>query len=337
MSSFEINPYTKKQIDTIKVKCMTIKPLVIIKCLAYNHEFFIRDTLEGFVKQNTDFNFVAVIHDDASTDKTAEIIREYAEKFPNIILPIFEKDNQYSKKDGSITRIFKEVSLSCPVKYCAECEGDDYWTDSLKLQKQVDFLENNPKYGMTYTRISRFNQSNKKYISDWGGISEKFEELLKGNTIPTLTAVYRRDLYTQYINEIKPEKKGWLMGDYPLWLYISLKSKIKFFNEVTGRYRILDESASHSKDPLKILYFIQSVHIIQEFFAKYSNSKNLNRITNILIWIQFKIDLYKGSLNIKKKRNAFYSVSNYRYKILILLLSHLPHLLAKKIIAKTVK
>lgn len=119
------------------------KPLVTIRCITYNHEPYIRQCLEGFVMQKTNFSFEVIVHDDASTDGTVEIIREYAEKYPNIIKPIYETENQYSKNDGSIRRIIDEA-MSPEAKYIAMCEGDDYWIDPLKLQKQVDYLENHP-------------------------------------------------------------------------------------------------------------------------------------------------------------------------------------------------
>ena len=112
--------------------------LVSIKCLAYNHEPYIRQCLDGFVMQQTNFKFEAIVHDDASTDGTANIIREYAEKYPDIIKPIYETENQYSKHDGSLNRILAEKLTG---KYIALCEGDDYWTDPNKLQKQVEYLE----------------------------------------------------------------------------------------------------------------------------------------------------------------------------------------------------
>ena len=117
--------------------------MVTIRCLAYNHEPYIRQCLDGFVMQKTNFRFEAVVHDDASTDGTAAIIKEYAEKYPNIIKPIFENENQYRKRDGSLKRIMNEHTHG---KYVALCEGDDYWIDPLKLQKQVDFMEANSDF-----------------------------------------------------------------------------------------------------------------------------------------------------------------------------------------------
>lgn len=121
------------------------KPLVSIKCLVYNHAPFLRQCLDGFVMQKTNFRFEAIVHDDASTDGSAGIIREYAEKYPDIIKPIYENENQYSKRDGSLNRILNKHLTG---KYIAFCEGDDYWTDPCKLQKQVDFMETHPDFAV---------------------------------------------------------------------------------------------------------------------------------------------------------------------------------------------
>jgi len=114
--------------------------LVSICCITYNHEDYIRSAIEGFLMQKTDFAFEIIIHDDASKDATADIIREYEEKYPDIIKPIYQTENQYSKG--------KEVTLftlkAAKGKYIALCEGDDYWIDPLKLQKQVTEMEKHP-------------------------------------------------------------------------------------------------------------------------------------------------------------------------------------------------
>lgn len=122
-------------------------PLVSVRCITYNHEPYIAQALDGFLMQKTNFPFEVIVHDDASPDKTADIIREYEAKFPKIIKPICETENQYSKHDGSLGRI---MDAACKGKYIVLCEGDDYWIDENKLQIQVDFLEGNSEYGMCF-------------------------------------------------------------------------------------------------------------------------------------------------------------------------------------------
>jgi len=123
-------------------------PIVSISCLAYNQQSFITQALEGFVRQKTTFPFEVVIHDDASTDRTPDIIKEYTARYPRIMRPIFQTENQFSK-----TGFYPDVDYilpACRGKYIAICDGDDYWTDTHKLQKQVDFLEKNPGLSMCY-------------------------------------------------------------------------------------------------------------------------------------------------------------------------------------------
>ncbi|MDO5772727.1 MAG: glycosyltransferase [Spirochaetales bacterium] len=249
-------------------------PLVSVCCITYNHEPYIAQALDGFLMQKTNFPFEVLIHDDASTDKTADIIREYEKKFPKIIKPIYQKENQYSqgKRDISETWNFPRAKG----KYIAMCEGDDYWIDENKLQMQVDFLENNPDYGMCYTKANQLIQKTGKFSRTKNGSYVKdFEDLLfNGNRVPTLTTVFRKDLLNSYLKEIYPQNKGWLMGDYPMWLYFAHESRIKFLDKVTSVYRVLENSASHSKDIEKSVNFASSVLRIQNFFSeKYFHKK----------------------------------------------------------------
>lgn len=140
--------------------------LVAIKCLVYNHEPFLRDCLGGFVMQKTKFRFVAIVHDDASTDGSANIIREYSEKYPDIIKPLYEIENQWSKHDGSLDRIVDDKLVATGAKYIAICEGDDYWTDPYKLQKQVDFMESHPDYSVCFHNYRNHIVKNDEYIDD---------------------------------------------------------------------------------------------------------------------------------------------------------------------------
>ena len=130
-------------------------PLVSICSITYNHAPYIRQCLDGFLMQRTNFKYEIIIHDDASTDGTAEIIKEYAEKYPDLIIPILQTENQYSKGLRGFYARF--VFPRAKGRYIALCEGDDYWTDPLKLQKQVDFLEANPEYVMCSHKVKIFS------------------------------------------------------------------------------------------------------------------------------------------------------------------------------------
>ena len=133
-----------------------MKPLLSIICITYNHKDFIRQALEGFVMQKTNFKFEVLIHDDASTDGTADIIREYEAKYPDIIKPIYQKENQFSKGVHILKTFIYPRVLG---KYVALCEGDDYWTDPNKLQKQVDFLEAHPEYSGCFHVLAIINKT----------------------------------------------------------------------------------------------------------------------------------------------------------------------------------
>lgn len=263
-----INKTAAEYIDIIEEICKEKKPLVIICCPTFNHEHYLRDALDGFVMQKTDFPFVAIVHDDASTDKTSTVIQEYAEKYPDIILPILEKENQYSKKDGSINLIMKKAIAVTRAKYIAMCEGDDYWTDPFKLQKQVDFLETHPMYGICFTEcLVRENGNNKLLHQTWCKSNVvTFDSLLNnGNQITTLTSLYLANYYKEYENLKKPM---WPLGDYPLWLYITQKKPAYKLPDVTSVYRVLGESASHSTDIKKQFYFSLAILEIKIFYAK---------------------------------------------------------------------
>lgn len=247
---------------------MNKSPLVSIKCLVYNHEPYLRQCLEGFVMQKTTFPFEAIVHDDASTDGSAAIIREYAAKYPDIIKPIYETENQYSKHDGSLRRVVEAV-ISPFSKYLAICEGDDYWTDPLKLQKQVDFLEDNPEYVLVYTGAEKVDADSKKLLrNSLKGISGNITEYFfyKGNPVITATVCYRYKYFVDYTNELFKIPFKMKMGDLPLWIYLSLQGKFKYIDEKTTSYRVLIESASHSKKKENVESFITNTRDILLYF-----------------------------------------------------------------------
>lgn len=122
--------------------------MVSICCITYNQEAYVRQALEGFVSQKTSFFYEVLIHDDASTDHTADIIREYALRYPDQIKPILQAENQYAKGLTNVSGTYNFPRARG--RYIAMCEGDDYWTDPHKLQKQVDFLEAHPGCSLVF-------------------------------------------------------------------------------------------------------------------------------------------------------------------------------------------
>jgi len=215
---------------------------VSVYCAAFNHEKYIRDTLEGFVNQITNFRFEVFVHEDASTDNTKEIIQEYAEKYPNIIFPIYQKENQYSKG----VRIFAKYVLPCANgRYIAICEGDDYWCDKYKLQKQVDFLDNHLEYSacshnsviydMFRDKNRFYNESLKAYDVQTDGIIKK-----GGLEYHTSSVMYRIEWAREAYSDNRPDffNKPKNIGDYPLSIFLSLKGKIKYLPDIMSVYRL---------------------------------------------------------------------------------------------------
>lgn len=242
------------------------KPVVSIRCTVYNHAKYLRQCLDGFIMQETTFPFEVIVHDDASTDNSASIIREYANKYPYIIKPIFQTENQYSKHDGSINKHLR-AATSPFAKYFAICEGDDYWIDPLKLQKQVDFLESHPDYGLVYTDVNFYFQNKdvmkRNYISS-GKLkqSHDFEEhLINAGYIAPCSWVFRKDF-------LQKNSYQYVDGTFPMALDIWAQSKVYFLNETTAVYRHLSESASHSRSLQKGFYFTNGVFQIQKDYIK---------------------------------------------------------------------
>jgi glycosyltransferase involved in cell wall biosynthesis len=168
-------------------------PVVSIYSLAYNHEGYIRDCLDGFLAQETTFSVEILIHDDASTDNTATIIREYEARYPALFKPIYQAENQYSKGTAEFSRRNLERARG---EYIAVCEGDDYWTDPRKLQKQVDFLDRHPDYVLCYHDAKIVDPSGNVVAESKLPAECKrdfsSEELMKGAWTLNLSRVFRR-------------------------------------------------------------------------------------------------------------------------------------------------
>lgn len=224
------------------------EPLVSICCITYNHENYIRDCIEGFLMQKTSFPFEVIIHDDASTDNTAQIIKEYADQNPGLFVTILQTENQWSKGGGSIFARF--VFPRARGKYIALCEGDDYWTDPLKLQKQVDFLEKNPDCSLCFHASKSIRNNNPENYSIHKPkklpVDNKFEmkhAILGGGGFMATNSML-------FLREHIQERPEWMnnapVGDLPLMLLLASKGKMGYLEDMMSVYRIMSSTTSWS-------------------------------------------------------------------------------------------
>jgi len=263
-NKYEYKPLSEPIPITEQVWPEGTMPLVHTRTMTFNHENYIRECIDGILMQKTTFPVQVLIHDDASTDKTAEIIKEYESKYPHLIKAFYQEENSYSMPDKHKRR---EVFMTWRIgKYEAMCEGDDYWTEPLKLQKQVDFLESNPEYGFIHTNFST-SDGKRISIDNFPKNNLYLSGFLSGNfTIGTLTVLFRRDLYDS-LPKFYQERK-FKMGDLPLWIEFASISKIKYIPDITAMYRVLENSASHSPNIENAIDFRKSSLEVKLFYIE---------------------------------------------------------------------
>lgn len=237
----------------------SITPIMVsISCITYNHAPYIRQCLDGFIMQKASFAFEVLIHDDCSTDGTTEIIKEYETKYPDIIKPLYEIENQYQqgKPSGSAVWNFPRAKG----KYIAICEGDDYWIDPYKLQKQVDFLEANPEYSMCFHNafvyeIDRDRNVLAHLFNSYSSDRDLTQEDAICNwVVPTASMLVRRQLIQPLEGLVKIYS-----GDYALILSLYSRGKIRYLNTISSVYRhsLVGGSASATHNWI----FVMSQHV----------------------------------------------------------------------------
>ena len=279
---------------------MINKPIIVsVHMITYNHENYVSKAIESVLMQKANFPYEIVIGEDCSTDDTREIVFDYQKKYPAIIRVITSEKNVGPHKND--IRTLK----NCTGKYVAFCEGDDYWTDPYKLQKQVDFLENHTDYGMVHSDIDLFLLKRKKIIKN---IQNKifdsiptgniFEDFLLTSFINTCTVCLRSGLLKNTdIKKVLNENR-WIQGDRVLWLEIAHLTKIGYINESLATYRVLEESQVHSKDiHYQLNRFKQSYAIRFYFVKKYGCSET----TKKKIKFQYNQGLLEFSFLMKDK------------------------------------
>jgi glycosyltransferase involved in cell wall biosynthesis len=260
------------------------KPIVSICCITYNHVNFISECIEGFLIQKTTFPIEILIFDDASTDGTQEIVRKYASK--DIRIKTFlQSENQWSQqKYGLIDWLFPAAQG----KYIAICEGDDYWTDPFKLQKQVDFLEKNNDFSICFTDYIVYNESNKEY--SYPGLIQRFKNktvftsrnIILNNILPTATAMFRvrKEVFSKLDLNLYP-------GDWFLHILNSEYGKIKFLPFESAVYRKHDGGVCSAISPIiNNQKYIKSIKIFRKVYSKNYKFQFLFNIVVIKIRLQ---------------------------------------------------
>ena len=222
--------------------------LVSIFCAAFNHESYIADALESFVNQKCDFKFEVLVNDDKSSDKTADIIRQYSEKYPEIIRPIYQQINLFSQHRDVYEEFFYPMANG---KYVAMCEGDDYWINSSKLKKQVEFLESHPEYSACCHNSTVHDCSGTSPDRPFIDASEDRDLYLK-DILPGMSHAYhtssllcRKDIIADH-REFYHEARNYGFSDYPDAIRLTLSGPIHFFNEEMSVYRIQSNPDSWS-------------------------------------------------------------------------------------------
>lgn len=219
--------------------------MVSIVCTAFNHEKYIRDALNSFVMQKTNFKFEVLVNDDASTDSTADIIREYEKKYPNIVRGIYQKENQYHKVSSIISDILVPLAGG---KYIAICEGDDYWIDAYKLQKQFDIMEQNPTIDICACKGVMVSAGKRAVLQEVAPMNHSgvlsVEEVIKGGGgyVVTASLFLRKDLeFDSY------QFQKLYCIDYFRQIHGALRGGMYYINDGMAAYRWMSDGSWTSK------------------------------------------------------------------------------------------
>ncbi len=305
--------------------------LVSINCITYNHEKYVAEAIDSFLMQKTNFKFEILIHDDASTDRTTCIIMEYQKKYPDLIKPILQKENQQSQGISKIFYTFNHVRAKG--KYIAMCEGDDYWTDPYKLQKQVDYMENHPDCSMCFHAADKVKVGIGKISTimpyDQNCISPTADIVLGGGGFMATSSI----LYRKTSMDNAPDFFfNAPVGDYPLQILTSTKNYAYYINEVMSAYRVGVEGSWTSDMASKINWeekfiehFKRTIEMLKRFNqysqGKYSDivNKKILRKEFEILKIEKKIKQLKGP-----KYKAIYNDIGLKEKTIIYAMCYFP-------------
>lgn len=223
--------------------------IVSVSMITYNHELYLNQAIEGVLMQQTNFMFELIIADDNSPDRTESIIKHYIDNHPQgYLIKYFRHENNLGMNENVLFALNRSKG-----KYIATCDGDDYWIDPYKLQKQVDFLEENSEYGLIHTDFNTFYQSSNLYflnshvvynVDIKGDCALEYWNLFGKSmaTIKTLTVCIRKEIIEDYLLKLPNNK--WTIGDFPMFFFAALHSKIGHIKDPTAVYRTVSSGSA---------------------------------------------------------------------------------------------
>ena len=256
---------------------MNGKPLASVVLMCYNQKEYIPQAITCILNQQCDFEFEIVVGDDGSKDGSRQLFLEYQAKYPDKIRIVAEGPNK------GVLGNWRDAVALCSGKYVAVCHCDDFWHDTGKLQKQVDFMEKNPEYGLVHTDAHYLLTSNGAVIENYNSKNQTirdgnvFEDLIESKFyLSTLTVCFRKDLFDRYVDINSYIKAGFIYEDLPTWLELSRHTKFKYLPESTATYRIMQNSISRPQDLKKRFGFLKNHFVIKNYFInKYNVSDEL--------------------------------------------------------------
>ena len=307
--------------------------LISINCITYNHEKYIADAIESFLMQKTFFKYEILIHDDASTDKTPEIIKSYEKKYPDIIKPIYQTENQHSK---GINVTFFNLKRALG-KYIAMCEGDDYWTNPSKLQKQVEILETNTNIVATFHKVEEVTPDKKKkgtyvevpYSRDNNEYDLRDIIRFDGGKIHVSSLVYRKESFTnanvpKFFHDCK-------VGDLPMMLIFATKGNFLYIDDIMScTRRGVTNGATQRLFKNAKSFIITNNSIIDTYneFNKFTQNVYSKDIEEVLKHREF-LNLKKKGDYEKIKENDYFKKGKIIEKLKLLIYCKSPTLYVK--------
>ena len=297
--------------------------MVSICCITYNQIEYIRDALEGFVSQKTSFSYEVLIHDDASTDGTADVIREYAKRYPHMIKPILQTENQYSRGLTNVSGTYNFPRAQG--RYIAMCEGDDYWTDETKLQQQVEFLEAHPDCSLVFHSAKVDVQgravtehSMRPYEGDKRISSEEIIDKTSG--YPTASLMFR----TEMVKDLPDFYNNAPIADIPLQLLAAARGWAYYIDKSMCVYRLggaaswttLMKQGNYEEKQRR---YAEAMAQMYRGFDEFSGRRfhdTVERASRRLVYLT-KVNTKQYSAVLAKENREFYKELNLRTRFFI--------------------